>query len=150
MCAIGLHYNADTNYTSTDKQRAWQIRTITVEIPKLTEIDHIDLGLNVLDAATTRSFPRLEKILLGFDTRNDMMHFEEEVVRRSMPNLSGSGKLKWALWDSKARNRWDSEGAWLRASPYSDNTEGTYILSLFRQCKSHVLCSFRLLPRPSV
>lgn len=67
---------------------------------------------------------------MGFETQEDMVHFEDEWARANMTNLSGSGKLGWALWDPEAPGKddmgRDCQGSWLRASPYSEDTYGVF------------------------
>lgn len=74
------------------------------------------------------SFPALTRMVVGLDSREDMVRFEQEVAMVHMPRLSGSGMLKYALWDPPGFDL-IGYGTWLRASPGSDDTEGVSLCS---------------------
>lgn len=69
------------------------------------------------------SFPALERMTVGLDSREDMLRFEEQVAQVHLQRLSGSGMLRYALWDPTGGNRSGFAGTWLRASPNSEDTE---------------------------
>lgn len=74
-------------------------------------------------------FPALKRMVVGLHSREDMVRFEQEVAMVYMPRLSGSGMVKYALWDSIGVGRGGFKGTWLRASPYSNDTERASLCS---------------------
>lgn len=71
---------------------------------------------------TLSSFPGLRRVIIGLDTREDMIDFGN-VARVHMSRLHGTGVFKYALWDQNEANRHGPRGTWLRASLDSDETE---------------------------
>lgn len=113
----------------------WHIDTITFnnrkpEDPKIDADREPDWA--IVDTVVF-SFPALKRMVVGLDSREDMICFEEEVAMVHMPRLSGSGMLKYALWDPAGVDRHGQKGTWLRASPDSDDTER---VSFFVTCNS--------------
>lgn len=52
---------------------------------------------------------------MGFDTREEMMCFEEQVARANMSGLYAAGKLRWAFWNPMREDRDGDYGTWMAA-----------------------------------
>lgn len=75
---------------------------------------------------TLFSFPVLKGVILGLDTREDMIDFDN-IARVHMSRLHGTGVFRYALWDPNEVDWQGWRGTWLRASPDSDKTERTLL-----------------------
>lgn len=72
------------------------------------------------------SFPVLRRVIVGLDTREDMVDFDN-IARAHMSRLHGTGVFQYALWDLNEVNWRNGTGSWLRASFDSDETERTFL-----------------------
>lgn len=85
-------------------------------------------------------FPGLERVVVGFDSRDSMIRFDEDIAKAHMRHLLSSGILKYALWDSKAaRDGYGNAGTWLRASPGSNDTQRVFFYPLLQRFVTHRL-----------
>lgn len=72
---------------------------------------------------TLSSFPALNRVVIGFESREDMIDFDE-VAKRHMSRLRRCGVFMYALWDPNEPDRYGEKGTWLRVSPDLDDIQG--------------------------
>lgn len=112
FCDNSVYKNAPPPSNS----REWSIDTVAMDTRGLY-LDRLqsEIGWNLNSLGEIlAAFPALKRVIVGCESREAMMWFEEEVA--AVPRLSDSGMLRYALWDPTGR-------MWLRASPSSDVTQ---------------------------
>lgn len=89
---------------------------------------------------TISSFPRLTRVIVGLDSREDIVEFDN-IAKIHMSHLHGTSVFKYALWDPNGVNWLIVKGTWLRASCDSDDTERTPLRSLRHSAINSFICS---------
>ncbi|THH00818.1 hypothetical protein EW026_g1756 [Hermanssonia centrifuga] len=101
---------------------AGPISIIEVEIIGIYIVEYED-GDSDMWKKTFEQLPPLQKLVLGFKSRENMDRFVHEVVKTKLDNLSSADRVKYAILQG---HEWN--GIWSRASVDSEELKETGLL----------------------
>ncbi len=115
------HSDIDFIFTPTTEPQKSEVHleTVTISYDSWWIINKATKDYLKRSDTLASRLPDLQKVVLGFRSQDDMLHFVNEVVNMQMENLR-AGKLRYAIFDKSETKRW------MRVSPDSNQLERTY------------------------